>query len=108
MEYDWEAILDQETDAVMKERVPKKSRSRYTSQNLLFMIWLFDGNRYHNLIKDKVLELMISANKRDKTKMTKAGKPCKQQIELRNVCGRSLAETDSPIIVEKLLFAIFS
>jgi hypothetical protein len=51
---------------------------------------------------------MISAKERDKTKMTKAGKPCKLQIELCNFFGRSLAETDSPIIVEKLLFAIFS
>jgi hypothetical protein len=55
LEYDWEAISDQETDAVMKERVKKSTRLGYTSQNVSFMIWLFDGNRYHDFIKDRSL-----------------------------------------------------
>ena len=80
---DWERRMDEETDAVMKERVKTSTREGYTSRNVTFMIWLFDSNKYHDLINANVLELMTSANRKDKDKRTKKGKPTKKRDELR-------------------------
>jgi hypothetical protein len=105
---DWERRMDEETDAVMKERVKTSTREGYTSRNVTFMIWLFDSNKYHDLINADVLELMTSANRKDKDKRTKKGKPTKKRDELRGVCAKSLEEKEPPIKVESLTFQIFS
>jgi hypothetical protein len=43
-------MMDLETAAVMKERVKAGIRTSYDSQNVTFMLWLFDGRRYNFLL----------------------------------------------------------
>jgi len=108
---EWEARMDLETAAVMLERVKE---STYKSRNVSFMIWLFKGNRYHDLISTEVLAKMNDADTKDKATTTKKGKRSKKRTHLRTVCTESLTSshpsdpTSHPLNVGRLSFAIFS
>jgi hypothetical protein len=111
---EWEAIMDLETAAVMLERVKESTREGYKSRNVSFMIWLFEGNRYHDLISTEVLAKMNDADTKDKATTTKKSKRSKKRTHLRTVCAESLTSShpsdpnSHPLNLGRLSFAIFS
>ena len=57
--------MDQETDAVMRQRVADSTRDGYNSKNVSFMIWLFDsGENYHPLLGPCILLKMEESHAR--------------------------------------------
>ena len=62
-------IIDNETDAVMKERVATSTRCGYDTRNITFMIWLFDGGlKYAHILEPNIINNMNEANSLDQDK----------------------------------------
>lgn len=96
--------------SIMKEIVADRSKTRYNNENLLLLMWLFDDESLREpLIFDWALERMIKADDRDKNE----GRNAAKRRALRAEC-RSLLEAvnkddhNSPIVLEKLTFNVFS
>lgn len=111
-----EQEIDDETAAIMKQRLGDKTRYGYDRYNVSLMIWLFDGEekKYHYLLLPTLIPNMECAHTADMNTRTKTGLPSKKRTHLRAMCYDALHginkkdETTIPIILQLLSFAIFT
>ena len=111
-----EQEIDNETAAIMKQRLGDNTRTGYERYNVSFMIWMFDNEqkKYHHLIQPTLIRSMELADSTDKTTLTKTGQPSKLRTHLRSICYESLRAinkkdvTTLPVILELLSFAVFT
>jgi hypothetical protein len=111
-----EREIDNETAAIMKQRLGDKTRTGYERYNVSFMIWIFDSDqkKYHHLLLPTIIPIMQQAHMADKNTLTKAGQPSKQRTHLRTVCYDALHEinkkdaTTIPVNLQLLSFAVFT
>ena len=111
-----EQEIDNETAAIMKQRLGDNTRTGYERYNVSFMIWMFDNKqkKYHHLLQPTLIHSMELADSRDKTTLTKTGQPSKLRTHLRTICFDSLHAINKkdamtlPVILELLSFAVFT
>ena len=87
-----EQEIDNETAAIMKQRLGDNTRTGYERYNVSFMIWMFDNEqkKYHHLLQPTLIRSMELADSTDKTTLTKTGQPSKLRTHLRTICFDSL------------------
>ena len=79
--------IDAETRAVMQMRVNSGVREQYNSENIKFMLWLFDRREHcGELLKTTLLEELGPQDQRDKDRRTKAGNRSKKRDYVRATC----------------------
>ena len=94
--------------SIMKQVVADRSRHKYINENILMMIWLFDSELLREAVLfDWAVERMIRADERDqessKTKRTYLRSECRALL-----LDVNKDDKNSPIILDKLTFNIFS
>ena len=78
--------IDNETEAVMKQRVAKLTRESYERINITFILWLFYcHNKYHSLLQPKLYDMMKTNKLEDVYRMTIRGKRSKSRHGIRTV-----------------------
>lgn len=97
-----------EVQKIMQQIVADKSKAKYVNENVNLMLWLFDSdNLREETIYDWALERMVKADDQDREKSSGAG------LQIRSECRTMLSvvtkvNKQSPIILDKLNFSIFS
>ena len=91
---------------IMNKFVSSRSVTRYTNENVLLMVWLFDEDA-EMYLHDWIVERMVKAHETDEEASTQ------QRKHLRAVCKEALAnvnkiDNNCPIILEKITFNVFS
>ena len=108
-------LVNAETRTVMQNRVNSGVRAKYESENVKFMVWLFD-NRHHYgaLVKLALLDDLGPQHDRDKARRTNAGHVSKLRNHVRTTCRLWLRRVDAdqpatyPIELGDLTFQIYS
>ena len=91
--------VDAETRQVMQSRVNSSVRHKYETQNVKFLVWLFDSRQhYDTLLKSGLVAELETQHQRDRERKTRADRPSKKRDHLRATCRDWLqrAEADRP------------
>ena len=107
--------IENDTEAVMKQRVTKSTRESYKSRKITFIIWLFDQhNKYPILLQPTMYYMMQTKNLEDISRMTKQGKQSKSRHGIRSVYLEAIrtikpyAQASISVKLEHLTFTLFS
>ena len=77
-------ILDRETSALLKQRVAISTRANYESNQVTFVMWLFDNQeKYGHLMKKAVLAALEKHDDKDQKNLTRKGDINKNRVFLR-------------------------
>ena len=72
---------DNETEAVMKQKVVKSTRGSYERSNITFILWIFDHhNKYPSLLKPTHYDMMKTNNLEYIPRMTTRGNGLHQDM----------------------------
>ena len=107
--------VDAETRAVMQSRVNSAVRDKYETENIKFMLWLYDHREnYGALVKPALLEELGPQHDRDRARRTLAGHRCKLRDYVRHTCRQWLRGIDTdrsathPLELTDLLFPVYA
>ena len=108
-------ILDREFSALLKHCVAILTRGNYESNQVTFVMWLFDNQeKYGHLMKKAVLTALKKHHDKDQKNLTKNGDINKNRVFLREAVKdllRAIVAGDKktvPLYLEKLDFKTFS
>ena len=88
--------VDAETRAVMQSRVNSAVRDKYETENIKFMLWLYDHREnYGALVKPALLDALGPQHERDKARRTNAGHVSKLRDHVRTTCRLWLRRVDA-------------
>ena len=88
--------VDAETRQVMRNRVNPGVNLKYETENVKFMIWLFDNrDHYSRLLKPALLNDLAAAAALDRARKTKAGRASRLRDHIRAHCRRWLGAVDA-------------
>ena len=89
-------LVDAETRTVMQNRENSGVRAKYESENVKFMVWLFDNrHHYHAPVKPVLLAELGPQHDRDKARRTNAGHVSKLRDHVRTTCCVWLRRVDA-------------
>ena len=106
--------IDEEIAEFMKARVADSTRSSYISRLTTLIIWILADPTRHYLLNPTILQLLLDADKVDKSTKTKRGRRSKKRTHLRNAIKGILEDVDQsqahtiPVVLGKLSFKLFS
>ena len=106
---------DTETRQIMQSRVNPSVREKYESQNIKFMLWLFDSHNDHRqFLAPALLEALPAAHEKDLERRTESGAPSKKRDHVRDTCRAWLQQVDSqrpdtyPIKLKELTYTVYA
>ena len=89
------ADVDAETRLVMRNRVNPDVNAKYETENVKFLVWLFDNRQhYSGLVKPALLNELAAAAALDRARKTKAGYASKLRDHVRATCRQWLGDVD--------------
>ena len=107
--------IDNEMEAVMKQRVAKPTRRSYEIRNITCILWLFGHhNKYPTLLQPTIYDMTKKKNLEDTSRMTTQGKRSKSRNGIRSVFREALrtinpdVQASIPVKLKHLTFTIFS
>ena len=79
--------VDAETRLIMRNRVPPGVNAKYETENVKFLVWLFDNcHHYSELFKPALLNKLAAQQALDCARWTKASRDSKMRDHVRATC----------------------
>ena len=107
--------VDAETRAVMQSRVNLGVRKKYETENIKFMLYVYDHREnYGALMKPALRDELDQQHDRDRARRTSAGHQCKLRDYVRHTCRQWLRGIDTdrsathPLELRDLLFPVYA
>ena len=107
--------VDAETRRVMQNRVNPGVKVKYETENVKFILWLFDNREHYGaLLKPALVEELAVQHELDRERRTSDGHPSKLRDHVCSTCQEWLRRADAdtptthPIELRDLTFKIYS